>query len=73
MLELLVKHKPLRIPLLSTLEKIKNFIQKEKYEFYTHAVIKGKKDRVKPYWESFLRKFWTSRNDSKWRTGMFYL
>ena len=29
-----------------TIEKIRNFIQNEKYEFYTHAIIEGKKDRV---------------------------
>lgn len=31
-----------------TIEKIRNFIQNEKYEFYSHAITEGKKDRVEP-------------------------
>ncbi len=31
-----------------TIEKIRNFIQNEKYEFYTHAITEGKKDGVEP-------------------------
>ena len=31
-----------------TIEKIRNFIQNEKYEFYTHAITEGKKDGIEP-------------------------
>ena len=31
-----------------TAEKIRHFIQNEKYEFYTHALTEGKKDGVEP-------------------------
>lgn len=31
-----------------TIEKIRNFIQNEEYEFYTHAVTEAKKDGVEP-------------------------
>ncbi|TAL25887.1 MAG: DUF4258 domain-containing protein [Nitrospirae bacterium] len=31
-----------------TIEKIRNFIQNEKYEYYTHAITEAKKDGVEP-------------------------
>lgn len=31
-----------------TIEKIRNFIQNERYEYYTHAITEGKKDGVEP-------------------------
>ena len=30
------------------IEKIRNLIQNEKYEYYTHAITEGKKDGVEP-------------------------